>query len=134
MQIIRLQVQPMPSHNPSLQLLHFFHYKSSTSIILWPYIVKMSQLLCHKSCIWIESCCPTYTPGHLLSLGIVLTCLSWMFCVKFHVFNNDQVCTYWIPHGKSCGASAAALRGEYSLLCCAMLMAKTLFQVSHYTQ
>lgn len=57
-----------------------------------------------------------------------------MFCVKFHVLTNDQVCSSCAPHGKSCGASAAALRAEYSLLCCAMLMAKKLFQVSHYTE
>lgn len=57
-----------------------------------------------------------------------------MFCAKFHVFNNDQVCTSCVSHGKLCGASAAALRGEYSLLCCAMLVAKRLFQVSDYTK
>lgn len=59
-----------------------------------------------------------------------------MFCVKFHVFNqnNDQVCTSCVPHGKPGSATTAAFRGEYSLLRCAMLMAKKLFQLSHYVE
>lgn len=57
-----------------------------------------------------------------------------MFCVKFHVFDNNQVGTSCVAHGKLCGASVAALRGEYSFLRCAVLMAKELFQASHYTE